>query len=543
MRRQLRYGDKHFFIYLLSAVNGYNGMGFISQHPFLKVWKVSDRIMGAEFTIEGGSAFIMNVYGPTRDFSQDAMEEFDISLTTAFHDAVGKYSRRPALLLGDLNAPLTFKNKTEEDALSMERLEGLLEGINSKSGHTLCPSRRKYTCILPNDAKRQLDHIAVCSRFASALHKHQVFGAPTPTVHFLVRAEIKIKWKVSTNTHRNKIPWLQLSNPEYSEKFDKRICDHVNGELHNKDFPSWDLLASCLRSSGMEIPKPQNKISLEIHSPMETLEGAETGYLRRIFELSRKHKDFNELVLQTQVPIEEAIAKSCDVLETKLKKNHASPWRALKEICGFHRADFKISGTCNKQKLAEIKSFFEAFAGDAGGDTNIKFPEAKPSPNTINDFTFTEEELQIGISHFGMGKSPGKDEIPMEALKCIAGNELLRDWLLCVINRVHDTGMAPDVWGDVLEVPIPKKGDLGLLKNWRPICLVNCIVKLMNSLILQRMRPYVEPVLRENQYGFRPDRSTTQAQEILNEARVKALRENGQHWFRGFCKGFSICFV
>ena len=506
LKRKLRHGNKIFFIYLMSAVKGYNGMGFITQEP-IKAWKVNDRIIAGEFNIEGGSAFMLNAYGPTRDSPEEAKQEFDISLTNAFHEAVGKAPRRPALLLGDLNAPLTFGKTTEEDELVVERLKGLLEGIDCKSGHSLCPSKRVWTCILPNDAKRQLDHIAVCSRFASALRHHQVFAAPTPTVHFLVRAEIRIKWKISSNIKRSKIHWFQLSNPEHAEKFNNRICEQVAAQLHTEDLPSWDLLASCLRSSGKEIPKPITKISLDIQEPVEGLQGAETDNLRNIFMQSKRHKDFNELVSHNRGAIEDAITRSCEVLESKMKKNHASPWRAVKEICGVDRADFNIPGTSNRQKLVEIKTFFEAFAGDTGGDDNIRFLEANLPTNTLEDAPFTEEELRSGISHFGRGKAPGKDEIPMEAFACIVDNDYLRKWLLSIINRVYDTGLAPEVWGDVLQVPIPKKGDLTLLKNWRPICLVNCVVKLMNCLILQRIRPYVEPVLRHNQFGFRPDRS------------------------------------
>ena len=67
---------------------------------------------------------MLNAYGPTRDSPEEAKQEFDISLTNAFHEAVGKAPRRPALLLGDLNAPLTFGKTTEEDELVVERLKG-----------------------------------------------------------------------------------------------------------------------------------------------------------------------------------------------------------------------------------------------------------------------------------------------------------------------------------------------------------------------------------------------------------------------------------
>ena len=75
-----------------------------------------------------------------------------------------------------------------------------------------------------------------------------------------------------------------------------------------------------------------------------------------------------------------------------------------------------------------------------------------------------------------------------------------------------------------MQVPVPKKGDTAELANWRPICLVNTIVKLINAMILNRVRPVVERVLRENQFGFRPERSTNGAQVLLNELLSKSGR-------------------
>ena len=43
---------------------------------------------------------MLNAYGPTRDSPEEAKQEFDISLTNAFHEAVGKALEDPHFYLG-----------------------------------------------------------------------------------------------------------------------------------------------------------------------------------------------------------------------------------------------------------------------------------------------------------------------------------------------------------------------------------------------------------------------------------------------------------
>ena len=111
----------------------------------------------------------------------------------------------------------------------------------------------------------------------------------------------------------------------------------------------------------------------------------------------------------------------------------------------------------------------------------------------------------------------------MEALQAISTHQDFRDFFLELINEVHETGVTEASWKVILQISIPKKGDLSQLSNWRPICLVNSIVKLINFMILTRIRPSVEPLLRDNQYGFRQNRSTAGAQTIMNEIKSKAF--------------------
>ena len=192
-----------------------------------------------------------------------------------------------------------------------------------------------------------------------------------------------------------------------------------------------------------------------------------------------------------------------------------------------------------------VRDFFSNIGNDDQGNPDIEFDEARKSLIPIRDELFTEEELQIGASRLARNKAPGIDEIPAEVLSIMVEHGELRRTLLELINNVSETGVAPGCWKNVLQVPIPKNGDLTQINNWRPICLVNSVVKLMNSMILQRIRPSIEPVLRESQFGFRPERSTAGAQLLLNETKTRASRDKSgiAVAFLDFAKAFpSVSF-
>ena len=101
------------------------------------------------------------------------------------------------------------------------------------------------------------------------------------------------------------------------------------------------------------------------------------------------------------------------------------------------------------------------------------------------------------------------------------------------MNEVQKTGKADESWKSILQVPLPKKGNLRSLTNWRPICLVNHVVKILNRIILDRIQPAVESSLRGNQFGFRPNRSTAGAQATFLEIMEKSRRG----------AGVFVCFV
>ena len=76
-------------------------------------------------------------------------------------------------------------------------------------------------------------------------------------------------------------------------------------------------------------------------------------------------------------------------------------------------------------------------------------------------------------------------------------------------------------------LPFPKKGDLGLAKNYRGITLTSIVAKIDNAQLRNRIEPKIDNILRKNQNGFRRNRSTTSQitiRRILEGVQTKNLQ-------------------
>ena len=127
--------------------------------------------------------------------------------------------------------------------------------------------------------------------------------------------------------------------------------------------------------------------------------------------------------------------------------------------------------------------------------------------------TFTLEGLDSVLRKIKNRKALGLDEIPPKVWK----TRQFDDILLRHCNAVYNQNQI-DRWMKGCIPPFPKKGDLGLAKNYRGITLISIAAKIYNALLRNRIEPKIDNVLRKNQNGFRWNRSTTP--QILTIRRI-----------------------
>ena len=82
--------------------------------------------------------------------------------------------------------------------------------------------------------------------------------------------------------------------------------------------------------------------------------------------------------------------------------------------------------------------------------------------------------------------------------------------LYSLFEEIWEKEEIPAEWKEGYLIKIPKKGDLSRCDNFiRGITLLSVHGKVLNRFILERMKGEVDKTLREEQAGFRKDRSCT----------------------------------
>ena len=94
-----------------------------------------------------------------------------------------------------------------------------------------------------------------------------------------------------------------------------------------------------------------------------------------------------------------------------------------------------------------------------------------------------------------------------------------------LFNFSLQSGTLPVEWKSAHVIPIFKKGQKDLVKNYRPISLTSLLVKTLERLIYNRIFGFIESnnLLSSHQYGFRPGYSCTSQLIHLFHEWVKAL--------------------
>ena len=126
-------------------------------------------------------------------------------------------------------------------------------------------------------------------------------------------------------------------------------------------------------------------------------------------------------------------------------------------------------------------------------ETALRKPTRKPTKITHEPITrIISKQLDIKLGPFTQEvlrkiknrKPAGLDEIPPEVWK----TRQFDDILLRHCNAVYNQNPT-DRWMEGCILPFPKKGDLGLAKNYRGITLTSIAAKIYNALLRNRIEP------------------------------------------------------
>ena len=157
--------------------------------------------------------------------------------------------------------------------------------------------------------------------------------------------------------------------------------------------------------------------------------------------------------------------------------------------------------------LSEWQQYFSKLLNNQSDNAGIN-PSPAEADLPIDTGNITKSETAKAIEQMKAGKAPGCDQsITAEALK--HGGEPVVEALHQICNAVFTQKIPPSQWIRNIILPLPKKGSLYEMTNYRGISLMSMAAKVYNRILLNRIRPFVDPTLGHNQAGFRTGRSCT----------------------------------
>lgn len=107
------------------------------------------------------------------------------------------------------------------------------------------------------------------------------------------------------------------------------------------------------------------------------------------------------------------------------------------------------------------------------------------------------QELTEAVQQQSSGKSPGLDGLTSEIYKAFWS--LIGQDLYEVFLESFESNILPISCRRAVVTLLPKKGDLGLLKNWRPVSLLGTDYKILSKTLTNHLKKSIASIIHEDQ--------------------------------------------
>ena len=165
--------------------------------------------------------------------------------------------------------------------------------------------------------------------------------------------------------------------------------------------------------------------------------------------------------------------------------------------------------TTTKEQLKRWAEHFRELLNCPSPDSPPDIPSAE-TELPISCYKPSKAEIKKAIMTLRSGKAAGPDEITVEAIKAdiMTAVKMLYSLFSKIWEKEEvEKEEVPAQWKEGIIIKLPKKGDLRDCSNCRGIMLLPMPGKVLNRVLLERMKEAVDPKLRDQQAGFRRNRS------------------------------------
>ena len=175
------------------------------------------------------------------------------------------------------------------------------------------------------------------------------------------------------------------------------------------------------------------------------------------------------------------------------------------------KLDDKNFVTTDKEILSECETFYKLLYSSKNGSQNERTNNFFFGLQTEKKLNLTEQEsceglltkgeCLIALKNMECNKTPGSDGLPAEFYKVFWND--IADFYLKSINQAYHAGQLSVTQRRGIIKLIPKKdAEPYLIKNWRPISLLNCDYKIAAKAIANRFKHVFPNLIDNDQTGF-----------------------------------------
>ena len=255
-------------------------------------------------------------------------------------------------------------------------------------------------------------------------------------------------------------------------------------------------------------------------------------------------KKFKKLRNQVTTMIRDSKTAYYDKLANKLKSNTISAkdwWSTLKTFINPNSSspippleyDNNIY-TDDSDKANILNNFFQSQT--LLNETNAVPPDLiPPALNTeLNTIILTPIEVESVLKTLIVGKASGPNGLSNRILNELSSQ--LSSPLCSLFNQSLQTGYLPESYKEANVSPVPKKGDVSIVSNHRPISLLNAEAKVFERLVFKYLFNHFRDnnLLSSLQSGFIPGDSTVNQLTFLYNTFCQAL-DSGKEVRAVFC--------
>ena len=208
------------------------------------------------------------------------------------------------------------------------------------------------------------------------------------------------------------------------------------------------------------------------------------------------------------------------------EKNSKETWKNINKLINPKLSSFNLILESNtnviKNKL-DVANYFNNYFLNLFKNSSSIEPDfikflGKPNPFSFYLAPTSSDEIIKTVQSMSNSSSLDHHNMSNKILKFIIVS--ISNILSILFNLSFSTGIFPDCLKLARVVPVFKSGSTLDVANYRPISVLSCISKILESIINTRLDSFLNNnnIIVNEQFGFRKKRSTEQAiMRILNE--------------------------